>query len=186
MTGDGTQKDVSPQIRQLSQSAGQQSPSQPVMQESFCLPLRGGKYDEYTDEEFTLDLASLPIDKRLHIVINACHSGGMLNLWQFDTSEPSRRVAMFASEVSDTLRQNAIRKAGWQGSWQAEAEENYARPFLDERFLVVQKFCDNAAVGSQLKDIAGAILNDTAIPPRIRPEYKWSRPKVRDDRFLIS
>ena len=161
MTGDGSQDVVcsSPPGTQL--AAQQQTSSQRLIQQSFCLPMPGGRYAKYTDKEFTEDIGLLPDGKRLYIVMNSCHSGGMVKFWKLDTTGQS--VAVFASKEADILREWDVDTAGY-----------------------VKTFCERAVIGSKLKNIGDQILLDTARPPQLRPAYNLSRPKLTDEPFLTA
>ena len=139
----------------------QQKPVGKTNEESFFLTK--GQHGEYTDTELTKDIDdALPPDKRLYIIINACHSGGMLNLWQLNTE--NKWFALFASAEADIL-------ANWSHD---ESERTF-----------IQAFCNHAQQGKKLGTIAGGILRDCAdVRTRTRPAFITSNPEIALQTFL--
>ena len=142
----------------------QQKPYGQTNEESFILPkATHGEFDEYTDTELTEDINdALPPDKRLYIIIHACHSGGMLNLWQLNTE--NKWFALFASAEADIL-------ADWSHD---ESESTF-----------IQAFCNYAQQGKMLGTIAGDIVRNCAnVSTGIRPAFITSNPDIALQPFL--
>ena len=139
----------------------QVKPDAQTVQESFLLPNPGGDHELYTDKELTEDIQCMPDDKHLYIVIHSCHSGGMLNLWEMNTSRKS--FALFASAEADIL-------AEWTS---AVGQRGY-----------VKSFCEHATPGKPLKDIAEGILLACAnVDDERRPAFLTSKPSFADELF---
>lgn len=141
--------------------------NQPV-QDMFLLPERGGKVlDYYTDKDLTDDIRScLPAHKRLYIVCHACHSGGLVNLWELDARD--KWVVLFASLEASILQE-------WNSS---EVEPGF-----------YQSFCKHSKRGQKLQDIAEGILNDTTRHHAgniVRPAFITSRPVLALEKFLVT
>ena len=134
------------------------------VRESLLIPTpTPGSVEYYTDAQLTEDIAdNLPEDKKLYIIIHACHSGGMLNLWEIDTSE--RWIALFASAEADIL-----------AKWSAN----------DEDQTYIDTFCECAKRGETLAEIAGRITRTYAdVHDRVRPAFVTSNPDIALDTFL--
>ena len=132
------------------------------VEESFVIPTPYGN-DFYTDKELTQDIErNLAAHSKLYIVINACHSGGMLNRWEIGIQ--TKWVALFASAEAD------------------EASEYIADSLSQTYIKVFRKW---AKPGLKLANIAADIQKDLyESKSPILPAFVLTRPDIALDNFL--
>ena len=70
---------------------------------SECLCIMYNPKDWYSDEELTEDIDEyLPYGKTLYVLLDTCHDGGMINLWQLDT-HLEKSVVFFCGANTEIL-----------------------------------------------------------------------------------
>lgn len=132
-----------------------------------CLCLMQDQNEWYKDEELTQDIDEyLPFGKTLYVILDACHSGGMINAWQLDT-RLEKSVVFFCGANSEILAWDDAREDAVGG-------------------LFTNSFCLHAKVGRPLWKIADKVLVEMFKPyqKNVRsPSVRYSRPAVAAEKF---
>ena len=132
-----------------------------------CLCIVEDFNEWYKDEELTEDIDEyLPSGKTLYVVIDACHSGGMINTWRLDT-RLEESVAFFCGANSEIP------------AWDDKREGSVGGLFTNS-------FCHHAKVGHPLWEIADKVLVEMFKPNQTHarsPSVRYSRPAVAVERF---
>ena len=132
-----------------------------------CLCIMQDSKEWYKDEELTQDIDEyLPFGKTLYVILDACHSGGMINAWQLDT-RLEKSVVFFCGANSEIL------------AWDDKREDAVGGLFTNS-------FCLHAEVGRPLWEIADKVLVEMFTPYQKNarsPSVRYSRPAVAAEKF---
>ena len=135
-----------------------------------CLCIVEDYNEWYKDEELTEDIDEyLPSGKTLYVIIDACHSGGMINTWRLDT-RLEKSVAFFCGANSEIPAWDDNREGSVGG-------------------LFTNSFCHHAKVGRPLWEIADKVLVEMFKPNQKyarSPSVRYSRPAVAVEKFCQS
>ena len=133
--------------------------------EYLCLEHR--RRDRYADYQLTEDIDRyLPEGKTLYMIVDACHSGGLLNMWKLD-SRLDKSVVLFSGANSDIPSWDDQRRGHTGG-------------------LFTNCFLKCARVGAEVWKIADDILVEMFRPNQKRsrsPAFRYSRPSMAANRF---
>ena len=114
----------------------------------------------YRDYELTEDIDKyLPVGKTLYVIVDACNSGGMINLWHLDT-RLEKSVTFFCGANTEVL------------SW----DDPNARGGL-----FTNSFCRHAKIGRPLWEIADKVLQEIFSPSEEyarSPSIRYSHPAM--------
>ena len=127
-----------------------------------CLCIADDYKEWYLDYELTEDIDNnLPEGKTLYVVVDACHSGGMMNVWRLDT-RLQKSVVFFCGANAEILAWDDKREGATGG-------------------LFTNSFCKHAKVGRPIWEIADNVLLDMFNPNQKNahsPSVRYSRPAV--------
>lgn len=134
--------------------------------EAMCILDDSDKW--YKDVELTEDIdAHLPAGKTLYVVLDTCHSGGMINAWQLDT-RLEKSIVFFCGSNTEIYSQMDQRE-GYTGS------------------LFTNSFLAHAKIGHPIWEIADNVLVEIfkpALGKQARsPSVHYSRPAVAVQKF---
>ena len=117
----------------------------------------------YKDSELTSDInSSLPKNKRLYLVIDACHAEGMLNLWQLSI-RLNKPVVLFAGASTELNADYTSSDGG----------------------LFTQAFVQEAVPGRELSDIQEAVFQQLVEPhARREPVARYGDPQLQVRPYL--
>lgn len=122
-----------------------------------CLVLSDDTTQWYYDDEITEDIdAYLPANKTLYLVVDACHAGGMINLWQLDR-RLNANIVLFAGSNTEIF------------SWD---DANQPGGAFTNAFIV------SAVQGKTLYKIAEDVLQQLFNPGMISPAVRYGRPAL--------
>ena len=97
----------------------------------------------YRDYELTEDIDKyLPVGKTLYVIVDACHSAGMINLWHLDT-RLEKSVAFFCGANTEIYSRDDPNARGG---------------------LFTNSFCRHAKIGRPLWEIADKVLQEIFSP----------------------
>ena len=135
-----------------------------------CLCLTQDREEWYKDVELTEDIDEyLPTGKTLYVILDACYSGGMINVWQLD-SRFEKSVAFFCGANCEILAWDDTREGVVGG-------------------LFTNSFCLHAKAGRPLWQIADKVLVEMYKPYQRNarsPSVRYSRPAVAAEKFCQS
>ena len=122
-----------------------------------CLVLSDDSNQWYYDDEITEDIdAHLPSEKTLYLVVDACHAGGMINLWHLD-HRLKANVVLFAGSNAEIL------------SWDDANQPGGA---------FTNAFIECAKKGKPLYLIAEDVLKELFKSGKISPAVRYGRPAL--------
>lgn len=122
-----------------------------------CLVLSDDRKQWYYGSEITDDInASLPDHRTLYMVVDACHAGGMINLWHLDRRLKSN-VVLFAGSNTEIL------------SWDDRDHPGGA---------FTNAFIASATKGKKLYEIAEEVLEKVFKKDKISPAVRYCRPAL--------
>ena len=132
-----------------------------------CLCIADDYKEWYVDFELTEDIDNnLPAGKTLYVIVDACHSGGMMNVWRLDT-RLEKSVVFFCGANSEILAWDDKREGATGG-------------------LFTNSFCKHATVGRPIWEIADNVLQEMFKPNEEHahsPSVGYSRPAVAVSKF---
>ena len=139
----------------------------PILTTTEYLCLEHRRRDWYADYQLTEDIDRyLPEGKTLYMIVDACHSGGLLNMWKLD-SRLDKSVVLFSGANSDIPSWDDQRRGHTGG-------------------LFTNCFLKCARVGAEVWKIADDILVEMFRPNQKRslsPAFRYSRPSMAANRF---
>ena len=119
------------------------------------------------DADLTEDIDEyLPEGKTLYVIVDACHSGGMMNVWRLDT-RLQKTVVFFCGANAEIL------------AWDDKSEGATGGLFTNS-------FCKHAKVGRPIWEIADNVLLEMFNPNDKHahsPSVRYSRPSVAVKKF---
>ena len=132
-----------------------------------CLCIAEDHKEWYIDAELTEDIDEyLPAGKTLYVVIDSCHSGGMMNLWHLDT-RLEKTVVFFCGANAEIFAWDDMSEGATGG-------------------LFTNTFCKHATVGRPIWEIADNVLLAMFKPDKkdaYSPSVRYSRPSVAVKKF---
>lgn len=122
-----------------------------------CLVLSDDTTQWYYDDEITEDIdAYLPAHKTLYLVVDACHAGGMINLWHLDRRLQAN-IVLFAGSNTEI------------SSWDDANQPGGA---------FTNAFLTSATKGKTLYKIAEEVLEKLFQSGMISPAVRYGRPAL--------
>ena len=135
---------------------------------SECLCILDDCKEWYADYELTEDIDEfLPVGKTLYVVVDACHSGGLLNVWRLDT-RLEKSVIFFTGANSEIPAWDDKREGKTGG-------------------LFTNSFTKHASIGAPIWQIADSILQEMFKPNQKNarsPSVGYSRPALAISKFF--
>lgn len=134
---------------------------------SECLCILDDRNEWYADFDLTEDIDEyLPVGKTLYVIVDACHSGGMLNVWRLDTR--LEKAVVFFTGANSEIPAWDDRREGRTGG------------------LFTNCFTKHAKIGTPMWQIADSVLQDMFKPNQKNarsPSVGYSRPALAVAKF---